>query len=367
MADFLFDNVHVSSLVTVVPSYVHKNLANSPDPKRSRYVRSFIKQTGVEQCHLSITEQTCTDYGYIASKIALQRAGITSDDLDAIIFLTQTPDLNAATTNAHLVHYLLHAPVRAIAFDVPGGCTSFPYGLVIASSLLQQKSINRVLLIFGDTERCGFSSKEQLMASDSTLFGEASSALILDKKNGTEIKASLYADGSGYRFLFNPFEGFRNCWRVGKQKKYCLPRIGELQTYGRYMDGMEITSFSTTTAVDAIKEFLKKNSHTVDDYDGIILHQANLQIVKTITKRLGVSQAKVPTTLQAYGNTSAASIPLTISSTYANGPCNKRLKLLTCGFGVGLSWGVASLEIEVNVVAPISNTDELFDECLFFE
>lgn len=350
MTYFQFNNVQFAALASAVPAHVQVINTSSENP-RAKYIKSFTRQTGIKQRHISITEQTCTDLGYIAAQKALKKTGWDIESLDALVFMSQTPDYNSATSNAHITHYRLGMRKDSIVFDVPQGCTSFPYGLFLSASLLQQSQINRILLICGDTIWSSYGSKEELLAAESPLFGDATSAILLEKGNASDLKITLYADGAGYKYLFNPFSGSRNAWRR-HYGKFTLPDGAEFSGFGSYMDGMEITSFSTTTVVNSIHQFLGDTHTTMDSYDGLVLHQANFQIIKTIARRLNVAMEKVPVTVDRFANTSASSIPLTMADAYA-GDSREKLHLLTSGFGIGLSWGIASLDIQPDIILPV--------------
>ncbi len=127
------------------------------------------------------------------------------------------------------------------------------------------------------------------------------------------------------------------------------------------MDGPEITTFSTTTVVDSLKEFITWMKKPLEEYSGLVLHQANRQIVKTIARRLGVAEEKVPLSLERYANTSGASVPLTIADAWGERQ-EGSLELLTCAYGIGLSWGIAAFSIDCRVIQPIFKTDFRFDE-----
>ena len=353
--------IHIAALSCAVPAHVQKIELNENDENFS-YMKSFVRQIGITQRHISVTEQTCVDTGYAAAVAALKRAALEATDLDAVVFLTQTPDFNPGTSNSILIQHRLGMRKDVLAFDVPLGCSAFPYGLNICSSLMAQPSINKVLMIIGDTHWCDYPNKESLLNSKKFMSGESTTAAILDKQGADELDIALYTDGSGYKYLFAPSFGARNKWRQYTNTAR-MPN-GTIVGKGEYMDGIEITSFATTTVVDSLKEFLNDRNETIDDYDGIVLHQANKQIVKTIAKRLNAGKDKVPSTLEKYGNTDGATVPTTIVDAYAN--CEKdKLKLLTCAFGVGLSWGIASFSIETkNIVPVIEVEDDVFSEAL---
>lgn len=357
MARLEFDNVGIAALTCAVPSYVQKIDADkTPDPA---YVRNFQKQTGISQRHISITEQTSTDLAYAAALRAMEKTGWDAESIDALVFMSQLPDYNPATGNGCLMQYRLGLPTGTLAFDITLGCSSFPYGLSVCASLLQQKHINRVLMLSGETIWPQYPNKEELLVHKSFLFGEGCTALLLENKENTPLSISLHTDGSGYKHMFAPFGGARNAWRY--QSRVLLQNGAEYSGVGAHMDGLEITLFSTTTVVDSIRDFLLVQKKTLDDYDALVLHQANLQIVSAIAKRLKIGMYKVPVSLDRYANTGGASVSLTIADAYA-GLKKDKLSLLTCGFGIGLSWGVAAFEIDPSVIEPIFTYDGRFEE-----
>lgn len=356
-----FDNIKVSAMAAATPETIQT--LDNIDPALSDQVKSFQKFTGVKQRYISLCGQTALDLGCCAAKEAFRHANIPPEEIDGIIFLSQTPDFNAGTGNAFLAHYLLNLKADCLAFDIPLACSSFPYGISVAGSLLQQPAINKILLISGDTQWAFYpDGKPYASPGGPFMFGEACTAIIVEKSASAKpINISLFTDGSGYKYLFNPVGGCRNAWSKGRAFK--LPNGDVHNVVGKfgYMDGIEITSFSTTRVVNDIKGFLDKTDHKINDFDGIILHQANRQIVSSIAKRLKAETARVPYSLDRYGNTSGASASLTIIDAYA-GSEKKDLFLFVCAFGTGLSWGMFDLHINPAVITPVVTCASKFEE-----
>ena len=125
------------------------------------------------------------------------------------------------------------------------------------------------------------------------------------------------------------------------------------------MDGMEITSFATIRVVESIRAFLDRLGKTLDDFDGLVLHQANIQIIKAMTRRLKINPNKVPVTIDRLGNTSGVSVSLTMIDAYAGQTCAP-LRLLASGFGIGLSWGEVSLTLDPRVIVPMQICADCF-------
>ncbi|MBR4877462.1 MAG: hypothetical protein IKU14_07110 [Rhodocyclaceae bacterium] len=371
-----YDNIRIASLVTAVPA--HRQCIDIPEElaANDRLTKTYVKQIGVQSRHISITEQTCVDIGYAAARKALEMSSLTAADLDGIIFATQSPDFNSGTGNAFLMHYRLGMREDTLAFDIALGCSSFPFSLSTCASLLQQPDMRRILLIIGDTAWPTYPTLDELLADNRFLFGEGTSAIILEKTPAPveEITVSLFTDGAGYKYLYHPFVGYRNFWRRSLRAKNSdgveFAQRSIRNNYGvdilhagsLYMDGLEVTAFSTTRVVNSIKAFAEKTGKRPDEYDALVLHQANKQIVRTITKRLGLTEEQVPMSLDRYANVAGAGLTLTISDTFHDDPRDK-LHLLTSAFGIGLSWGIANITIEPAVISPILLVeDDRFEE-----
>ena len=360
-AFFEFNNIRIAAVAGAVPSYIQKiDPDKSSDPD---YVRSFQKQTGILQRHISLTEQSSTDLAYGAAIKALEKAGWESKSIDAIIFLSQMPDFNIGTGNAFIMHGRLGLLPNVLAYDITLGCSSFPFGLATCASLLQQENIKRCLMLSCDAHWHQYKDRDDLLCDQSFIHGEGATAILLEKNISNKMLIDLYTDGKGYHYLFNPFSNVKNAWRM--DKKVNLPGNIKYGYNGKhnYMDGLEITMFSTTTVVDSIKKFMNDRNMSAEEYDGLVLHQANMQIIKTIARRLKFSMDRVPISVDRYANTSGTSLPLTLIDAYA-GHKKEKLRLLTCAFGIGLSWGIAEIELEPSVIEPIFLYDGRCDEML---
>lgn len=355
MAYLHFDNISIAAMAGALPTFVQE-IPRDPAHPRADYIKSFIKQTGISRRHISITEQTATDLGFVAVQAALEKAGWQTESLDGVVFLTQTPDFNAATGNAYIIHNHLNLKESCFCLDIAQGCASFPYGLSVCGSLLQQAHINRIAMISGDTMWAGYLSRNDLLEAPTFLTGDGSTAVLLEKKEAEPINMALYSDGSGYHNLYNPWDGVRHAWR---RTPGILPN-GERYEGGAYMDGMEITSFSTMRVVDSIQNFLAHINKPVSVFDGVVLHQANKQIVRTMGRRLKVDSARLPMTMESLANTNGASVTLTIINEYAGQ--DRLLHLLISAFGIGLSWGIVELTLQANTIVPMLVTDHLFKE-----
>lgn len=357
MSTLHFDNIRIAAITGVVPDFVQEiNLA--PDHPKAAYNAAFCRQTGIRQRHISITEQTGVDLGYVAVKAALEKAGWEAKTLDGLFFLTQTPDFNMGTGNAFLLHKHLGLSDTAIVFDIAQGCAAFPTGLSVGAAYLQQPAIRRVALVIADVMWAAYADKDSLLDAATFLTGDGASAVLLEREGDARpMELELFSDGTGYHFLYDPWAGTRHAWRKTPGR---MPGGAEYHGGHGYMDGMEITAFSTLRVADAIRDFLRARHLEANDFDAVILHQANLQILKAMRRRLKVAPEQFPVIIDRFANTNGSSVLLALVDAFAGRTGDARL--LISAFGIGLSWGIAALTLDKGVIAPMITTTHRFDE-----
>lgn len=176
---------------------------------------------------------------------------------------------------------------------------------------------------------------------------------------GGGIIGELMTDGNGFKKIIIPSGAYRN--RNGSHERVLWGDGNIRSDYEGYMDGIGIFVFSTSSVPILIEKFLQDNNKTLDDYDSLLLHQANLFIIKRIAEQLKCPLEKIPLSLDRFGNTSGTSIPLTICDAFGQNNSGI-LKCLISGFGVGLSWGVVDAEINANDIMPIIYTKDYYTE-----
>lgn len=346
MANAIFKNVQISGIAAAVPSHIEK-ATDYIGRMTEDEVDQFVRGTGVKERHVVHEKQTTSDLCCVAAERLIKSKGYDKDSFDALIFVTQTPDYLQPAT-AHILHLRLGMPMDCMAFDVSLGCSGYIYGLHIAASLLQSENFKRILLLSGEVER----PNPLIPIKDHILFGNAGTATIIEKGE-TEICTLLRSDGRDYSALIIPGGNLRN--PITDEAKYfeaICPR----------MDGETVFAFSITKVPRAFKDFYEIYGCGPENFDFCVLHQANEQIMKIVSKKAGFTWDKVPVSLDRYGNTSSASVPLTIADMCERQPKNRKLKLIMSGFGIGMSWGVASVIIDTSDVLPVITTDDYFKE-----
>jgi 3-oxoacyl-[acyl-carrier-protein] synthase-3 len=284
-------------------------------------------RSGIQRRHYASPEQASSDLGYLASLDALKDAGMDADQIDLIIVGTSSPDMLFPST-ACIIADQLH--IKSMAFDVSAGCSGFAYSLSIATQFLKTGHYKNALVIGADTisRFIDFSDR-----STAVLFGDGGGAIILSTEN-TKSEAILAitngSDGSGACHLLMPAGGSR------------IPATVEsVKNHGHFvhMNGKEIFKFAVRISDDIVDQLLTKSGKNPDDIDHYLFHQANARIIESAVKRLHVPDEKVIITLDEYGNTSSATVPMALSVCAKSGRIKNGDLILIAVFGAGLTWG----------------------------
>ena len=319
-------------------------------------LQKFIKKTGVTGRWSASQRQTASDFCFAAAEALLREKGVPPEKIGVLVFVTQSADYRMPST-AYVLQHRLGVSKNCAAFDVNLGCSGFVYGMSIVSALLSASDAEYGLLLAGDTAAREFSPKrrERTGHTAGLLFGDAGSATLLMKDPAAEALAfSLNADGDGFRAIYAPYAGWRNPDGPGG----C--------GHGSRMDEVGVFNFATAEAPDQLNAYMARAGKTAADYDCLVLHQANLMIMKRIAKKTGFPEEKMPVSMDRFGNTSSASIPLTLVDAYAGRPGGETVRPLCCGFGVGLSWGTVGFAVARRDILPLVHTDDYFEDGAFY-
>lgn len=250
-----------------------------------------------------------------------------------------------------------------MAFDINLQCSGFVYGIHTCASLLQNMKQRYLLMVTAEAFKYeDVMKREKPDNSLAVLSGDAGTAMLLERvPEAAPIRTALYADGTDFKLMI----------RMGLARGFGLPNEitewsdgKERSIYDPYMDGMGTFAFATRKTPKAIREFMEDAGTSKEDYDSLVLHQANKMIVERIARLLQWDMDKVPLSISKYGNTSCASIPVTIIDQLGSRDDKKPNRILSCGFGAGCSWGVASFEIIPQNVLFMVETEDYFEEGL---
>ena len=356
MPYFKFDNLKISAVATAVPTRVRK-VEEFNDLFGADHVKHFTESTGIHQFRQSAEHQTASDFCYVAAEKILEEKEIDRKSIGALVFVAHSTDYRRPAT-ACVLHKRLGLDKDCAAYDISLGCSAFVYGLNVICSMMQSSDIDKALLLVGETLTKMVNEKDQ---SVRMLFGDGGSAILIEKQEGAApIQGILKSDGNGYKAIIAPAGGFRNM--DAPKDDFVWPDGSVRSLYNTIMQGEDVFGFTITAVPRTIKEFFTKTSTTVDDYDCLAFHQANQFISQMLCKKLKADPAKMPISLDRYGNPSAPAVPLVMCDAYGADNEDKVLNFLMCGFGVGLSWGVCSAKVNVKDIYPIIETDEIFEE-----
>lgn len=313
-------NTKLEAIATCVPSRVVTNdqLASTFGEEA---MRRFGKSTGIMQRRVS-TGQSSLDLSVAAAECIIAD-GVPRDSIDAVIFVSQTPEY-LLPASAAIAQHRLGLRCDIAAFDLSLGCSGYVYGLLVAGKLLAGKTASRILVLVGDTITRICSDDDR---ATRPIFGDAGSATLLSTEEGQpDWFFQTGTDGSGAGAIIVHGSGFASPDAIPTEETIDAGRL--------FMNGSSVFNFATTRVPEAINAGLAELGWEGTTLDTVVLHQANTLILNTIARKIGVAKEDCLNVLDRFGNTSCASIPLAMTQY----PDRKFGRSVLSGFGVGLSW-----------------------------
>lgn len=335
MALSTLHNVRFAGMASCVPHRILDNVRDCPPSQRSDRER-LVRNIGIQTRRICPEWQTFSDLAFVATEKLLAELQWQREEIDALIVVTQSPDYLIPATSI-ILQDRLGLPHSTIAFDVNLGCSGYPFGLHLLGSMISAGGVKKALLLVGD---------KSANVKD-PLFSDAGTATALEfDVSAPPMQFDLNSDGSGHRAIILPAGGHREPFNV----QHLIPTRDEHGVLHSpadlILDGPAVLSFSTQRVPSAVQRLLEYAQLDKEQVDYFIFHQANRMINETIRKKLGLPVEKVPSSLHDLGNTSGASLPITMTARLHEQLSNGKHKLLLGGFGIGLSWGNALLDIE---------------------
>lgn len=292
----------------------------------------ITKRTGISERRILEKDKPGYMLGAEAARKAIDDAGITVEDIGLIIVSTTTPDYLTPTNACNIQREL--GAAKAAAFDMSAACTGFIYALSVAEQFIRSDVYKYILVIATEAMSKAVEMRDR---NTCVLFGDGAGAAVIGKVSAGEgiLSTHLGADGNLGNKVTIPclymsdediehreFENKRTIWQ----------------------DGQEIYKFATRIMPAAVEKVVEDSIYSLEDVNYIIPHQANMRIIESAAKRLGISKDRVYTTIHKYGNLSSASIPVALDEAVKEGRIKKGDNLVFVGFGGGLTWGSTFLK-----------------------
>lgn len=291
----------------------------------------ITKRTGIKERRLAEDNEASSDLGAKAANIAIQRAGISKDDIDLIICATVTPDYLCMPSTACLIASKLNLP-NIMAFDVSAACTGFVYILGIAKAFIESGMKKNVLIVGAEKYSSILNYEDRTTCF---IFGDGAGAAIISStndKNEAIIDVECSSDGT-YEDLIKT--------AGGGSKHPCSQEVLDAKMSCIAMKGNETFKLAVKTLTSDVIKMLEKHKLSNEDITHFIPHQANYRIIKAVGEALNLSEEQAVVTVDKYGNTSAASIPMAMNFAFEQGRIKSGDTILFDAFGGGLTWGSA--------------------------
>jgi len=293
----------------------------------------IVSRTGIKERRISQGEDTSV-IATKSAKMAMERAGISGEDIDLIIVATITPDMFTPSV-ACMVQKGIEAK-NAMAFDINAACSGFIYGLQVAYSMMENNSkFNNVIVIGAEILSKILDWNDR---STCVLFGDGSGAVVLSKTEEEKRKMVSF---------YSKSDGSKGDALTAAAVDVVNPYVKDIATKNKKveMNGQEVFKFAVTSIVNGIKTILEDSNLSLEDIDFIVPHQANVRIIEFAAKKLKADMDKFYVNLDRYGNTSSATIPMALNEMYEKSLLKKGQKIIMVGFGGGLTFGAALIEL----------------------
>ena len=334
MAFLHFNGIGISALSAAVPKQIINNYEYTEFfPKDD--VKKVVDKVGIYERRFA-DENTCSsDLCFAAAEKLIADNGIDKNEIDLILFISQTPDYRMPATSI-ILQNRLGLPTSTIAFDINLGCSAFIYGMGVVFSMMQNGCLRKALILDGETRSKVYNPKDRRTAF---LFGDGGVAALVERNDKFgESWFSFNSDGSREDLIKIPAGGYRHMSSVETVKEKVVDEYGNIRSdENGYMNGADVFNFVIKEIPKDLKGLLAYADKTPADLDYILFHQANNFINSYLAKKLKLDTTKIPSTVEKFGNTSSVSVPLTIVSELKDKLEGKNTLLLSA-FGVGMTW-----------------------------
>lgn len=330
-----------TSKITGLGAYVPENIVTNADLAARMDTNDdwIVERTGIhERRHVIRGQDTTTSMGVKAAKIAIERAGISKDAIDFIVFATLSPEYYFPGPGVLVQKELGIATVGAL--DVRNQCSGFIYALAVADQFVKTGMYKNILVIGSELQSTGLDMSTR-GRSVSVIFGDGAGAAVLSRAAEGEscgiLSTHLHSEGQHAEELTVLAPGMGKRW----VSDILADNDPEDQSFYPVMNGPFVFKNAVVRFAEVIEEGLSANGLTVSDLDMLIPHQANLRISQFIQQKFGLQDSQVFNNIQKYGNTTAASIPIALTEAWEQGKINQGDLVVLAAFGSGFTWGSA--------------------------
>ncbi|MGZ3865163.1 MAG: 3-oxoacyl-ACP synthase III family protein [Bacteroidia bacterium] len=329
-----------------IAACVPKEKARTKDYKQfsESEAELFTKNVGIIERRVAPKNITTSDMCFVSAEKLIAELNWDKTEIGCLIFVSQSPDYFLPATSILLQHRLGLAK-STMAFDVNLGCSGYIYGLQLLMNLISGGQIKKGLLVVGDKSTLSTHDEDK---STYPLFGDAGSATAVEySEEETPVYFNLQSDGSGEEAIKILDGGARNSVRSDTfDIKEIEPGVKRSRRHLQ-LNGIDVFNFALKEVAPNINDLLQFAKVEKEKVDFFVFHQANKLINDSVRKKLKITEVeKVPLSIDLYGNTSSASIPLTIISKIKEKVARQNKKLLLSGFGVGFSWGSCLMDLD---------------------
>ena len=334
MAMLCFEGIGITAMAAAVPRRIIKNLEYTEFFPADQ-VKEVVDKVGVLERRFADEETCSSDLCYAAAEKLIADNNIDRNEIDLLVFLSQTPDYRMPATSI-ILQDRLGLPQSCVAFDIQLGCAGFCYAMSVVYGMMQSGNIRKALILDGETRSKVYSPKDRRSAF---IFGDGGVAALVERNDKFgKSWFSLNSDGSRHDLIMIKGGGYRNMSSAETLKERVVDEYGNIRSDEQgFMRGGDVFNFVIREIPRNIKKTIEFSGVDKDSIDYIVFHQANNFINSYIAKKMKLDADKIPHTIEKFGNTSSVSVPLTIVSELKDKLEGSKTLLLSA-FGVGMCW-----------------------------
>lgn len=354
MAIVKYRGVGITAMAGALPSRIVENLKYTQFFPEDQ-VKEVVDKVGIYERRFADDKTCSSDLCFAAAQKLILDNEIDRSEIDLLVFISQTPDYRMPATSITLQHRL-GLNNSCVAFDINLGCSAFIYGMSVVFSMMQTGAFRKALILDGETRSKVYGPRDRRSAF---IFGDGGVAALVEQNDKFgDSYMSLNSDGSRADLIMIKAGGYRHPSTPESLKEKVVDEYGNMRSEEQgYMKGGDVFNFVIREIPRDIKKTLAAAEISVDQLDYIVFHQANNFINSFIAKKMKLDIAKIPHTIEKFGNTSSVSVPLTIVSEL-KGKLEGEKKLLLSAFGVGMTWAtgiVPFVDTKISDIVEVEN------------